>query len=151
VLIISSSAGSQAIATAVSIVIWITLSIWIGEPGTSSPQLPSRKKGQGAASKINFKMVAKMFRKLALVALASFSIASISAPAFAFGGHFGGGGGGIHLGGGHFGGGGFGGDHFGGGRFHGGGFFRGGVDVVDTSCYRTIWTDFGPRRVFVCD
>jgi hypothetical protein len=54
------------------------------------------------------------------------------------------------LGGGHFGGGGFGGDRFG-GHFHSGGFSRGGVDVVDTSCYRTIWTDFGPRRVNVCD
>jgi hypothetical protein len=91
-------------------------------------------------------MEIKMFRKLALVAVASLSIASISAPAFAFGPHFGGGGGGgIHMGGG-----GFGGGHFG-GHFHGGGLFRGGVDVVGYSCYRTIWTDFGPRRVYVCD
>jgi hypothetical protein len=91
-------------------------------------------------------MEIKMFRKLALVAVASLSIASLSAPAFASGPHFGGGGGGgIHMGGG-----GFGGGHFG-GHFHGGGFFRGGVDVAEYSCYRTIWTDFGPRRVYVCD
>lgn len=79
-----------------------------------------------------------MFRKLVLALIA---VASLSAPAFAFGGgHFGGGGG--HFGGGHFG---------GGGHFHGGGFFRGGVVVVGDSCFRTVWTDFGPRRVYVCD
>ena len=96
-----------------------------------------------------------MFRKLAL---AFVTVASLSAPAIAFGGgHFGGG----HFGGGHFGGGHFGGSHFAGGNFGGGHFrhggFRGGIDTVDgfdtvdNSCYQTILTDFGPRRINVCE
>jgi hypothetical protein len=84
-----------------------------------------------------------MFRKLALAIIAVASIAA-AAPASAFGGGHGGG----HFGGGHFGGGHFGGHHFGGGfhRFHGGGVY-----IVGGSCWRTVWTDFGPRRVYVCD
>ncbi len=85
-----------------------------------------------------------MLRKLALALVA---VASLSAPAFAIGPHFGGnGGGGPHFGGGGSGGG----SHFGGGHFHGG--FSGGVIIVGGgSCWRTVWTDFGPRRVFICD
>jgi hypothetical protein len=76
-----------------------------------------------------------MFRKLALAVIAVVSIAA-AAPGSAHG--FGGG----HFGGGHFGGGFHGGHHF-----HGGGvFIRAGY-----SCWRTVWTDFGPRRVYVCD
>ena len=86
-----------------------------------------------------------MFRKLAIALVA---VAALSSPSFAFGGHFGGGAG-PHLGGGHLAGG------LGrllhGGHFHGGGFFREGFDDVSDSCYRTVFTDFGPRRVFVCD
>lgn len=104
-----------------------------------------------------------MFRTLALALV---TVASLSAPAFAIGPHFGSGGGGngggAHVGGvgPHFGSGGGGGGshfaggggaHFGGGHFQGG-FSRGGVIVVGGgSCWRTVWTDFGPRRVFVCD
>jgi hypothetical protein len=84
-----------------------------------------------------------MFRKLSLALVA---VVTLSAPAFAFGGvHLGGG----HFGG-HFGGGHFIGSHFGGGHFYHGGFFRGGIYAVGYSCYRTIWTDFGPRRIYVC-
>jgi hypothetical protein len=25
------------------------------------------------------------------------------------------------------------------------------VYIVGDSCWRTVWTDFGPRRVYVCD
>jgi uncharacterized membrane protein len=77
-----------------------------------------------------------MFRKFALAVIAIASIAA-AAPASAFGGGHGGGGHG-HFGGGHFGGG----FH----RFHGGGVY-----VAGYSCWRTVWTDFGPRRVYVCD
>jgi hypothetical protein len=85
-----------------------------------------------------------MFRKLTIVLVA---VAALSSPSFAFGGgHLGGVG--SHFGGGHFAGG------LGrllhGGHFHGG-FFRDGFDDVSDSCYRTVFTDFGPRRVFVCD
>jgi hypothetical protein len=85
-----------------------------------------------------------MFRKLAIVLVA---VAALSSPSFAFGGgHLGGVG--SHFGGGHFAGG------LGrllhGGHFHGG-FFRDGFDDMSDSCYRTVFTDFGPRRVFVCD
>jgi hypothetical protein len=111
------------------------------ERSSKSLQLPTVRSGRVLLQRSTSQLEIKMFRKLVLVALASLSIASLSAPAFAFGGgHFGGGGGGIHMGGGHF-----------GGRFHGGGFFRGGVEDAGYSCYRTIWTDFGPRRVYVCD
>jgi hypothetical protein len=83
-----------------------------------------------------------MFRKLAIALVA---VAALSSPSFAFGGGHFGGGGGSHFGGGHFAGG------LGrllhGGRFHGDGF----DDDVSDSCYRTIFTNFGPRRVFVCD
>jgi hypothetical protein len=129
-------------------VTWITLPILTHERSSESLQLPSVRGGEALLQRSTSQMEINMFRKLALVAVASISIASLSAPAFAFGPHFGGGGGGIHMG--HMGGGGFGGGHFG-GHFHGGGFFRGGVDVVGYSCYRTVWTDFGPRRVYVCD
>lgn len=85
-----------------------------------------------------------MLRKLAIAlgAVAAFSSPSLAFGGGNFGGHLGGGGlGGGHLGGGHFGGG-----HF--GHFNGGGFGGGDVVVAD-SCYRTVFTDFGPRRV--CD
>ncbi len=84
-----------------------------------------------------------MFRKLALALVA---VATLSAPAFAIGPHFGGGNGG--------GGGGGVGPHFGGGHPHAGGGFIGGGRVVIIgagSCWRTVLTSFGPRRVFVCD
>jgi len=92
-----------------------------------------------------------MFRKLTIALVA---VAALSSPSFAFGGgHLGGGhvgnGVGPHFGGGHLAGG------FGrllhGGHFHGGGFFHDGFDDASDSCYRTVFTDFGPRRVFVCD
>jgi hypothetical protein len=123
----------------------ITLPILARERSSKSLQLPPVGGGEALLQRSTSQMEIKMFRKLALVAVASLSIASLSAPAFAFGPHFGGGGGGIHMGGG-----GFGGGHFG-GHFGGGGFFRGGVEDAGYSCYRTIWTDFGPRRVNVCD
>ena len=87
-----------------------------------------------------------MFRKLAIALVA---VAALSSPSFAFGGGHFGGGAGSHFRGGHFAGG------LGrllhGGHFHGGGFRDGFDDDVSDSCYRTIFTDFGPRRVFVCD
>lgn len=79
-----------------------------------------------------------MLRKLAIALLA---VVSLAAPASAhgFGGHGG------HSG--HFGG------HFGerhfGHHFHGGWFFRAGY--VGDSCYRTVFTDLGPRTIDICE
>jgi hypothetical protein len=76
-----------------------------------------------------------MFRKTALVTLAAASIAAVApsaASAHGMGGHGGG-----H--GGHWGG------NFRHGRFYRSGFYIGG------SCYKTVFTEFGPRRINVCD
>jgi hypothetical protein len=83
-----------------------------------------------------------MFRKIALVTLAAASIAAVApsaASAHGMGGH--GGGHGMHMGGhgGHWGG------HFRYGRFYSSNFFAGG------SCYRTVFGEFGPRRINVCN
>jgi hypothetical protein len=85
-----------------------------------------------------------MFRKLTIALVA---VAALSSPSFAFGGGHLGGGIGPHFGSGHFAGGA--GRLF--GHFHGRGFFRDDFDDVSDSCYRTVFTDFGPRRVYVCD
>jgi hypothetical protein len=76
-----------------------------------------------------------MFRKIALVTLAAASIAAVApsaASAHGMGGHGGG-----H--GGHWGG------NFRHGRFYRSAFYIGG------SCYKTVFTEFGPRRINVCD
>lgn len=82
-----------------------------------------------------------MFSKLAIALVTVASIAAVT-PASAHGfGHRGGGFHGFHGGGFH------GHRHFGGRFFRGGGY---GI-VVSDSCYRIVYTDFGPRRVNVCD
>jgi hypothetical protein len=83
-----------------------------------------------------------MFGKIALVTLAAASIAAVvpsAASAHGMGGH--GGGHGMHMGGhgGHWGG------NFRHGRFYRSAFYIGG------SCYKTVFTEFGPRRINVCD
>jgi hypothetical protein len=86
-----------------------------------------------------------MFRKISLAAVAALALtAAAVAPASAGGGHGGHGGGhGMH-GGGHWGGGhgGYWGHRH--GRFYGSSFYVGG------SCYKTVFTEFGPRRINVC-
>jgi hypothetical protein len=84
-----------------------------------------------------------MFRKLTIALV---TVVALSSPSFAFGGG--------HLGGG---------SHVGGhlakavgrllgvGHVRGGGLFRDDDYEVSDSCYRTVFTDFRPRRVFVCD
>ena len=81
-----------------------------------------------------------MFRKITftIAAAASLSFAAF-APASA--GHSGGHGGGMHMGN-------HGGDH--GGPFHHGNFWRRSAFFVGGSCYKTVWTNTGPRRVYVC-
>src|SRR6266436_1219129 len=81
----------------------------------------------------------QMFRKISFAAIAALALtAAVVAPASA-GGH--GGGHGMH-GGGH----GFGG-HWGGGHRHG--RYFGSAFYVGGSCYKTVFTEFGPRRVNV--
>ena len=93
-----------------------------------------------------------MFRKLSLAVVAALALTAAAVAPASAGGHGGHGGGhGMH-GGGHWGGGH---GHWGGGhwghwghrhsRFFGSSFYVGG------SCYRTVFTEFGPRRVYVCD
>ncbi len=83
-----------------------------------------------------------MFRKISFAAIAALALtAAAVAPASAGGGH--GGGHGVH-GGGH----GFGG-HWGGGYRHG--RYYGSAFYVGGSCYKTVFTEFGPRRVNVCN
>jgi hypothetical protein len=81
-----------------------------------------------------------MFRKLTLAIIALASLAAAT-PASAHGFHFGGGRGfhgGFHGGWHH--------------HFHRGfGFYRAGYYAGGDSCYRIVYTDFGPRRVYVCD
>jgi hypothetical protein len=83
-------------------------------------------------------MEIKMFRKIALALIAAASIAAIAptvASAHGMGGH-GGHGGGFHGG-------------WGGGfRHHG---FYGPAVYVGGGCYKTVFTEFGPRRINVCD
>jgi hypothetical protein len=80
-----------------------------------------------------------MLRKLALALV---PVVSLAAPASAHGspgghgGHFGG-----HFGGHHF-------RHFG-HHFHGHRFFRAGY--VGDPCYRTVFTEFGPRTIDICE
>ena len=91
-----------------------------------------------------------MFRKISLAVVAALALtAAAIAPASA-GGH--GGGHGMH-GGGHWGGGHWGGGHWGHGGYwgHRHGRFFGSSFYVGGSCYRTVFTEFGPRRVYVCD
>jgi hypothetical protein len=91
-------------------------------------------------------METMMFRKIAftIIAAASLSFAAL-APAAAghggSGGHGGHGGSGMHMGGhsGNHGG------HFGHGRYWGRSAF-----FVGRSCYKTVWTNSGPRRVYIC-
>jgi hypothetical protein len=84
----------------------------------------------------------KMFRKITFAALAALALtAAAVAPASA--GHGGGHGGGHGMhGGGHWGG------HWGGGFRHS--RFIGFNSYVGVSCYKTIFTDLGPRRINVC-
>ncbi len=86
-----------------------------------------------------------MFRKISFAAIAALALtAAAVAPASAGGGHGGHGGGhGMH-GGGHWGGGhgGYWGHRH--SRFFGSSFHVGG------SCYRTVFSEFGPRRINVC-
>jgi len=87
-----------------------------------------------------------MFRKISLAALAALALtAAAVAPASAgHGGH--GGGHGMHGGGFH---GGNWGGHWGGGyrhsRFYGFNSYAGG------SCYKVVFSEFGPRRINVCN
>jgi hypothetical protein len=83
-----------------------------------------------------------MFRKLALISLAAASVAAF-APSAASAHGMGGGHGGGHWGGGH--------GHwgFGGGHYHNH-FYRSSF-FIGGSCYKTVFTEFGPRRVNVCD
>jgi hypothetical protein len=85
-----------------------------------------------------------MLRKISFAAIAALALtAAAVAPASAHGSGGHGGGHGMH-GGGH----GFGGQWSGGhrhGRFYGSAFYAGGT------CYRTVFTEFGPRRVNVCN
>ncbi len=85
-----------------------------------------------------------MFRKISFAAIAALALtAAAVAPASAGGGHGGHGGGhGMHGGGfGHGHGGYWGHRHS---RFFGSSFHVGG------SCYRTVFSEFGPRRINVC-
>ena len=89
-----------------------------------------------------------MFRKISFAAFAALALtAAAVVPASAGhggGGHSGGHGGGFSM---HSGGHGHGG-YWGGhrhGRFFGSAFYAGG------SCYKTVFTQFGPRRVYVCN
>jgi hypothetical protein len=84
-------------------------------------------------------MEMKMFRKIALgLATAVTLTALATSGALAHGGGHGGGHGGFH------------GMH----GWHGGfghhGFYRSSFYVGGGSCYKTIFTAYGPRRVFVC-
>lgn len=81
-----------------------------------------------------------MFRKIAFTAIAVATL-SFAALAPASAGH--GGGHGMHMGSYH------GGHH--GGHFRHGGFWGGGIYVAGGSCWKTVWTDMGPRRVYVCN
>ena len=38
-----------------------------------------------------------------------------------------------------------------GGHFHHGNFWRRSAFFVGGSCYKTVWTNTGPRRVYVCE
>ena len=81
-----------------------------------------------------------MFRKISFAAVAALALtAAAVAPASAGGGHGGHGGGHSMHGGGH---GGYWGHRH--GRFFGSSFYVGG------SCYKTVFTEFGPRRINVC-
>jgi hypothetical protein len=83
-----------------------------------------------------------MFRKIALALLAAASIAAVApsaASAHGMGGH--GGGHGMH-GGGH-------GGHWDGGFRHG--RFHRSAFVIGGSCYKTVFSEHGPRRINVCN
>jgi hypothetical protein len=83
-------------------------------------------------------MEIRMFRRIALAAIAAASIAAIAptaASAHGMGGH------GFHGGGYH-------GGHWGHGFRHSH-FYRSSF-YVGRSCYKTVFTEFGPRRVNVC-
>ena len=85
-----------------------------------------------------------MFRKIALAATAALAL-TVAAVAPASARHFGHHGGGFRHFGGHFG-------------HHHHGFFGhrhrhfgfGHYGYAGGGCWRTVWTDFGPRRTFVC-
>jgi hypothetical protein len=77
-----------------------------------------------------------MLRKISLAAVAALALTAAAVAPASAGGH------GMH-GGGHWGGGHWGHHHH--GRFFGPSFY------VGDSCYRTVFTKFGPRRVYVCD
>jgi hypothetical protein len=81
-----------------------------------------------------------MSHKLAftIIAAASLSFAGF-APASA--GHGGRQGGGMHMGG-------HGGDH--GMHFRHANFWGRSAFFVGSNCYKTVWTNSGPRRVYVC-
>jgi hypothetical protein len=88
-------------------------------------------------------MEIKMFRKIALgFATAATLTVLATSGALAHGSHGGGGGHGMHGGGMHSGGNWHGG--YGHHRFYRSSFFGGG------SCYKTVFTSMGPRRVNVC-
>jgi hypothetical protein len=89
-------------------------------------------------------MEIKMFRKIALgFATAATLTALATSGALAHGSHGGGGGHGMHGGGMHS-----------GGNWHGGyghhRFYRSSFFVGGGSCYKTVFTSMGPRRVYVC-
>ena len=88
-----------------------------------------------------------MFRKISLAIVAALALTAAAVAPASAGGHGGHGGGhGLH-GGGHWGGGQWGhlGGHWGHRRFYGSSFY------VGASCWRTVFTELGPRRVYVCN
>jgi hypothetical protein len=89
-------------------------------------------------------MEIEMFRKLTLALVTAASLGTIAlspsvASAHGMGGH-GGHGGGFHGGGYH-------GGHWGGHHRH---FWGRSAFYVGGSCYKTVFTEFGPRRINVC-